>query len=1030
MAQVDALAHAHPHPPQTPLELPDSLDGVVVHLNFVGCQKPRRIHGLGAHGTKWNFLVGDESQWGTGAQDYDTVVVEGLYPGTDLRLFFGSAGLKYEFLLAPGADPRQVRLRYEGLDSLSIRGGQLHCVTPVATYGEARPIAYQPGERGPNLIPCAFELKNQEVRFDLPKRYNKKKPLVLDPELIFSTFTGSTADNWGNTACFDTLGNLYAAGTVFQFRLGPVPGSGFGQFPTTPGAFRTAFQGGTVDVAALKFNTTGTTLLYGTYLGGNGSDVPTSTVTTPNGELIILGTTGSTNFPTTVGAYQPTNSLGFTLCGGWFCGPNQVLGGYDFIGGTDLFVAKLSADGTTLLASTYLGGASNDGIMRRFDPLVNNYGDELRGDVVLDELGNIYVASNSGSASIPGFLNGRVGGNYDAIAFSLDPNFTTLRWGRYLGSFGDDAAYSIFLDGLNQPYVVGGTNDPVGFFGFPGTVNPSPSGNVDGFLTHIAADGSAVLNSTYLGTSAFDQSYFVQVDLDGDVYVLGQTYGDYPIFPDTVYQNPRSGHFIHKLTPDLSTTLFSTVFGDLTNALSIRPKISPTAFLVNECENLFVSGWGGQTNGDLSVYNGNNTFNMPLTPGAFQTTTNGSSFYLAAFKADMDTLLYATYFGGIGLGAEHVDGGTSRFDRRGIVYQSVCAGCGGNNLFPTTAGVWSNTNNSLNCNNGLFKFDLASLDADFLAVPACDPLYTVDFTNTTLGGLTYLWDFGDGTTLSLSSPIGVQHTYDTAGTYTVKLFATDATTCIGIDSTEQVITLDNHLVPERQDTALCVGDSVLITVGGGFSDLTYAWSPSAGVSDSTAATVQLAPTQTTTYVVTITDTLGCVRLDTVRVEVIDLTPNAGYTIIGSCAGVPRVRFDAGNLTAENYLWAFGDGQTSDQPRLEYTYQNYGTYQVIVQLTSPPSCADADTLNFTLEPFEVPNIITPNGDGINESFFVRGLENSGEWKLQTYNRWGNLIFEDGYYHNQWQAPGTSDGTYYYLLSAPDGSACKGWVQIVR
>ena len=138
--------------------------------------------------------------------------------------------------------------------------------------------------------------------------------------------------------------------------------------------------------------------------------------------------------------------------------------------------------------------------------------------------------------------------------------------------------------------------------------------------------------------------------------------------------------------------------------------IALSAFLVDNCDNIYVSGWGGSTNGSQSATSSTTT-GLPVTSDCHQCQTDGSDFYLIVLEENMQSLLYASFFGG-NQSNEHVDGGTSRFDKDGIVYQSVCAGCGGNSDFPTTPGAWSNTNNAHNCNIAAFKFDISELTAN------------------------------------------------------------------------------------------------------------------------------------------------------------------------------------------------------------------------------------------------------------------------------------------------------------------------------
>jgi hypothetical protein len=196
----------------------------------------------------------------------------------------------------------------------------------------------------------------------------------------------------------------------------------------------------------------------------------------------------------------------------------------------------------------------------------------------------------------------------------------------------------------------------------------------------------------------------VQVDKQNRVYAMGQTLGG--SFPVTagVYSNPGSSQFIIKLDSNLTSNIYSTVYG---SGVSNVTNISPVAFRVDTCEQVYISGWGGPLAG-----NGGNTVGMPVTATtAVKPTTDGQDFYFMVLSKDANALLYGTFYGANTLG-EHVDGGTSRFDRNGVVYQGICAGCGGSSAFPTTPGAWSNTNNSsvptANCNYGAKDYRLCA----------------------------------------------------------------------------------------------------------------------------------------------------------------------------------------------------------------------------------------------------------------------------------------------------------------------------------
>ena len=496
-----------------------------------------------------------------------------------------------------------------------------------------------------------------------------------------------------------------------------------------------------------------------------------------------------------------------------------VYNGTFFNGGTDIYVAKFNSTGTNLMASTFIGGSGNDGVNYNdttflyfngvdsiyespADSLQYNYGDQYRGEINVDPTGNIYIVSSTRSANFP-MVNGfdqTLGGKQDAVIFKMNPNLSQLLWSTYLGGSNNDAGYAMALDDSLNVYVTGGTRSS----NFPTTAGALHTsyggGKADGYITRIKKDGTAILNSTYWGTAAYDQTYFVQLDKHGNVYVVGQTEGAMPV-TGGVYNNANSGQFITKMNSALNTLVFSTVFGN-GNGL---PNISPSAFLVDYCENIYVSGWGGKIIPPYTYLSA-----MPISGNAIQPITSGHDFYLFVLSTNAASLVYATYFGG-STSFEHVDGGTSRFDKRGIVYQSVCAGCGGNDDFPVTPGSWPytspnyipydvnnpyptginmNTQNN-NCNNGVFKFDFqvplasANFTVDYLS--GCSPL-TVQFNNlSTVGNGTYLWNFGSNDTTSVVlNPV---RTFPNPGTYLIQLYVNDPASCNFGDTAYHYVTV-------------------------------------------------------------------------------------------------------------------------------------------------------------------------------------------------------------------------------------------------
>jgi gliding motility-associated-like protein len=867
-----------------------------------------------------NFFIGnDPAKWGTGCAVYGEVWVRGLYPGVDLRLD-GRNGLKYDLVVAPGTDPGIIRMRYDGQDGLAVKDGALHVKLTTGEVVEEAPVSWKHFFDGldNHYIPVrsAYRLKGNTLSFAVTGRSDL--PLVIDPVLTFGSYTGSTADNFGFTATYDNDGHLYGGGIVFNTG-----------YPTTLGVLDDSFNGGTIDMGITKWTPDGSALVWSTYLGGSlGNESPHSLVVNTDDELYLLGTSGSSDFPTTAGCFDNSFNGGPMLAFG-------IGYGYGHSAGTDIVVARLNAAATGLIGSTYVGGTANDGI-NNATLLAHNYGDSFRGEIALDPLERPVVATSTESAdcpTTPGAPQPAFAGVQDAYLFRMDPGLTTQLWATYHGGSLADSGYGVQFDSNGEVFVAGGTaSSDLPMAGSPW--DNSANGDVDGYLVRFNAAGTTRLGATYLGTNTYDQAYFVQLNPADEVFVVGQSHGPYPVTPGK-YANPGSSQFIHKFTHDLGTSLWSTRIG---SGLGTED-ISPSAFLVSDCGQLYFCGWGGTTNTFAQAF-ASTTTGLPTTPGAFQTTTNGSDFYLMVLEPEAVALNYATFFGG-GISQEHVDGGTSRFDKNGNVYAAVCAGCGSNSDFPTTPGAWSNTNNSFNCNLGVFKFALtqptAVIDINgptFL----CLPNATAVFDNLSQGGTDFAWDFGDG--LGSSTQFEPTHTYTDTGTFTVMMVLSDSNSCLVNDTAYLTITVidpDDAFI-EPVDT-LCPGASVQLQAGGGHA---YLWSPATGLSDTTIANPVATPPGPITYTVVVTDSCGT---DTVSVDIVFGVPfgEAGPdTVVCLGDAVPISAIGGGT-----YSWA--PAASLNDPSLQSPLASPAvTTQYTVTITTPLGCEVTDSLVVTVE----------------------------------------------------------------------------------
>ncbi len=583
--------------------------------------------------TEYNYFLGnDQSKWATKVKKFKKVIYTEIYDQIDLVVYSFYNTVKYEFRVHPEGNPDDIKMEFNGLDSLFDQDGMLGQATSVGTTYEQKPYSYQLMNGDQVEVKTGFLISDNEVTFGLAP-YAVGLELIIDPQLIFATYSGSNADNWGNTACLDNEGNLYSGGTVFQFRRGTSAGFGTGQFPATLGAFETAFQGGDTDIGILKFDSSGAQLLYATYLGGDSTEIPTSIITNDVGELFVLSMSGSPNFP-----MPDAQAFDVSFNGGQWRKP---VGGYVFGGGSDIVISKLSADGSQLLNATYIGGSKNDGIATappEFDIDTEHfYADQLRGDIQVDEHDNLYIASISSSLDFPtsaGALQPNFGGGLmDGVLVKLAADFKSLLWSTYVGGSGEDNCLAVELSSNSGIYFGGGTNsDSSSFIQLNGLYSAS-LGDVDGYVARIQDDGSTIISGTRLGTSEFDQAYFVDVDESDNIYVFGLTSGPYEVNGSVYSSDPFSAQFIHKLGPDLDTTIYSFVFGNSGTSDNVPLGISPTAFLVNECDNLFISGWGGIENfygNELE----NSASNMPVTSNAYKSTTDGRDFYFGCWLMD------------------------------------------------------------------------------------------------------------------------------------------------------------------------------------------------------------------------------------------------------------------------------------------------------------------------------------------------------------------------------------------------------------
>jgi gliding motility-associated-like protein len=885
----------------------------------------------------FNFFIDNNSEnWKSQVPAFEEVFLDNIYDGIDLRMYSTDQSLKYEYIVKPGADVNQIKLKYNGASEVAIQNKELVLKTAYGIIKEFQPFTYQVSENKKKQVPSAFIKQNDYIAFQIAD-YDKSKTLIIDPELVFSTFSGSNSDNWSHSATFDAKGNTYAAGTVFGINF---PVSLNPAQPQAGGASNASSMGNRTDIVIIKYSPDGKEILYSTFLGGNESEVPISLIVNSKDQLIIFGTTSSSTFPVT------RNSFDESFNGGSLLNGPPITTNITFFSGTDIFVTLLSENGDQLLGSTFVGGSENDGIhdYRALDIL--NYGDEFRGEVYADQNDNIYVASVSTSSNFPLVAPIQTKKSaYDAVVFKLSPDCNQMLYSTFVGGSNYDAAYGIRVDKAGAIYVCGATlskDFPIG----TSALKKSFGGDTEGFLMKI--ENQRISAATYIGTPKGDIAYFIDLDLDGNVFVLGSTTGEYPVSTG-VYQNPKSGQFIHCFSNDLSSSKFSTVFG--TGRQIGYVDIVPTAFMVNDCGSIYVSGWGGKINAENGYNKNSTTKGLPVTENAFSKTTSGSNYYFAIFEKELKSLLYGTFFGSNPPAnpederGDHLDGGTCRFDKKGVIYHSACV-CKSTGFveFPLKNAVEPNHRNA-NCNMAAFKFDLDRLDVKFdlkdgsILNPeqVCAPA-KIEFKNNTFGGDKFEWYINNQ---KISIAENINYTFADSGTYKVKLVAYSKITCKAVDSTIRYLKVIAFKYSALGDTTVCPGGTVSMEAKGG---LKYQWTPASFFENNKLPIVSVKVTNSQVFEVAISNEECTVTLP-VNVNVVndkeDFIVSGNSTI---CKGNSITLTSSG--LAKEFIWS---GQSiGDSAQNTIIVKPTKTSTFIVKAWYPDGCVPQREVKVTVD----------------------------------------------------------------------------------
>jgi gliding motility-associated-like protein len=928
-------------------------------MDFLGANPQAKLVGDRPIQSLNNYFIGsDSTKWASNVRLYRGVTYQQLYAGIDAKYFTVDGGLKYEFLVAPGANPDQIVMQFKGVDGLRIRNQELVVKTSVGDVVELAPYTYQYINNQKKVIDCRYELlSGNRVRFKI-KNYDRQFPLVIDPSLIFATFTGSRADNWGFTATYGSGGTFFAGGVVFAEG-----------YPVSVGAFQQNYASGggneNFNMGITKFSANGDVRIWSTYIGGTGADQPHSLFADAQDNLVIAGrTTSGTAYPT-----RPSNNV-FGVGGDW-----------------DIVLTKINASGSALIGSMRIGGSGADGVnvidSRNTGPreLINFYGDDGRSEVILDNAGNIYLASCTQSNNFfrtSNAISTSLKGVQDAVLVKANANCTNVLYSSYFGGRGYDAGFVLALNPLNQDiYMAGGTTSDDLPMPDPSTLQTTYQGGIsDGYIAVFTNSGAIHRQSTYIGTNLADIVFGIQFDRNAYPYVMGMAKGGFPII-NAAYGQAGAKQFVGKLEKNLSNWVFRTTFG----TSDPNPNISPVAFLVDRCENLYISGWGKDINeGNLFPMAG--VTGMPITPDAIKSTApDNEDLYFIVLKRDASELLYATMYGQNGPFGEHVDGGTSRFDQNGVIYQAICANCyagGQRPRWPVTAGVVccdngfsgaAGTGSRAECNLAALKiaFNFAGVGAGVRAfidgvfdTTGCVPL-TVRFADTVKNAQSYVWNFGDGSPDKPTDSAIVTHTYNNVGSYRVMLVAIDSASCnirdtafttVIVRNDEVFLGFDFRKVGPCESLSFEFSNlSSRTPTGKPFNNQSFIWDFGDGTrvpAGINSVTHSFATAGTYTVKLILADTGYCNAPDSIfkELRISPLVDARIETNSSGCAPYNAV-FTNTSLAGQQFIWNFGDGTTSTQVSPNHVYPNPGTYTISLIAIDSNTCNIIDSTQVTI-----------------------------------------------------------------------------------
>jgi PKD repeat protein len=576
---------------------------------------------------------------------------------------------------------------------------------------------------------------------------------------------------------------------------------------------------------------------------------------------------------------------------------------------------------------------------------------------------------------------------------------------------------------------------------------------------------------------------------------------------NTSFGDNEGGNFLQKFNGELSSLQWSSTFGKRRR----QPNLVPTGLMLDSCGRIFLAGWGGNVNYAGPGFAGGYTAGLPVTEDAIKPFSGDSSdFYFLVLTKNAESMVYGTYLGANSRRGEHVDGGTSRFDRNGVITQAIC-GCRDSrgDYLRGTINAHERDIRSSNCNNGVMKLNLFDLvaDMDWAGTLKCPAVLTL--TNNSQNGQTYIWNMGNGDSIVSNERI-IQYVYKNPGKYWLSIKAINPKTCKYISQDgDSILIPDPFPFPNKAVVdSFCLGDTLRPSFPE-IADYPIWWVPQNYLSDPSSSSPVIAPLGSILYNINIRNPEGCVREIPYELRNREIRLGIGMEKeFRPCEGITKVRFFSSLDSSDFYLWDFGKGETYTGPEVTkvfpgtgnfhvqlsggknlcfenafdtlrltnqkvsimpvfeagfryedcshpvvilrnntlnatgyewdfgdgikstelepvHTYESPGTYRIVLRAFKD-GCIESASNEIKVEDVLVPNLITFNRDGKNESLQIRGAQS--DWGLDIFNRWGLPVFSTDSYQNNWVPEKLEQGIYFFTIRFPKGGFCRNWFQV--